>query len=498
MWVSPWRRRLGRRGSVAVRHNGEMPAPVKVRFSPAPTGFLHVGSARTALFNWLFARHHGGEFILRIEDTDRARSRDEWVVGIQDTLRWLGLDWDGLGVLQSQRFAEYRAAADQLLEGGAAYECFCTPEEIAARNEAARAEGRTPSHDERCRDRSPAERAALTDAGRPRTLRFRTPEEGTSSFVDLIRGEVRVEWSTVTDFVIVRADGTPLFFLANAVDDLEMGITHVIRGEDLLDSTHRVLALRRALDPGSPPAYAHLPLILGPDRSKLSKRHGSVALEELREAGYLPVALRNYLALLGWSPPEGQEILDTDELIATFDLDAVTHAAAAFDHQKLAWMNGEWIRRLTLPELEAAALPLATTRYGDDLDRGLLRAALDLGQERAATLGALLDQADFLYAAEDDFRIAPDSWDKLTKIERVGEILDAVAAHLTTCEWTPGAIDPRAVVEQLGIKPRDGLRAIYTAVEGRHAGLPVFDAICLLGQERALGRIRAAQARLTS
>jgi glutamyl-tRNA synthetase len=473
-----------------------MPAPVKVRFSPAPTGFLHVGSARTALFNWLFARHLAGEFVLRIEDTDQARSRDEWVVGIQDTLRWLGLDWDGPAILQSQRFAEYRAAAEQLCDEGAAYECFCTPEELAARNDAARAEGRAPGHDERCRDRSPDERAALTDAGRPHTLRFRTPDEGASAFIDLIRGEVRVEWSTVTDFVIVRADGTPLFFLANAVDDLEMGITHVIRGEDLLDSTHRVLALRRALDPGPPPAYAHLPLILGPDRSKLSKRHGSVALEELRDAGYLPVALRNYLALLGWSPPDGQEILDTDELVAMFDLDTVTHAAAAFDHQKLDWMNGEWIRRLTIPELETAALPLATPRFGEDLDRELLRAALELGQERATTLGSLLDQADFLFVAEDDFRIEPDSWDKLTRIERVGEILAAVADHLTTCEWTPDAIDPRAVVKDLGIKPRDGLRAVYSAVEGRQAGLPLFDAIYLLGHERALGRIRAAMARL--
>ena len=474
-----------------------MPAPVKVRFSPAPTGFLHVGSARTALFNWLFARHLAGEFVLRIEDTDQARSREEWVVGIQDTLRWLGLDWDGPAIRQSQRFAEYRAAAEQLRDEGAAYECFCTPdEELAARNDAARAEGRAPGHDERCRERSPAERAALTDAGRPHTLRFRTPDHGASAFVDLIRGEVRVEWSTVTDFVIVRADGTPLFFLANAVDDLEMGITHVIRGEDLLDSTHRVLALRRALDPGPPPAYAHLPLILGPDRSKLSKRHGSVALEELRDAGYLPVALRNYLALLGWSPPDGEEILDTDELVAMFDLDTVTHAAAAFDHQKLDWMNGEWIRRLTIPELEAAALPLATPRFGEDLDRELLRAALELGQERATTLGSLLDQADFLFVAEDDFRIEPDSWDKLTRIERVGEILAAVADHLTTCEWTPDAIDPRAAVKELGIKPRDGLRAVYTAVEGRQAGLPLFDAIYLLGHERALGRIRAAMTRL--
>ena len=259
-----------------------------------------------------------------------------------------------------------------------------------------------------------------------------------------------------------------------------------------------MLALRRALDPGPPPLYAHLPLILGPDRSKLSKRHGAVALEELRDVGYLPVALRNYLSLLGWSPPEGRELLDTDELVATFDLGDVTHAAAAFDHQKLDWMNGEWIRRLTLPELEAAALPLATRRYGDGLDRGLLRAALQLGQERATTLGALLDQADFLFVADDAFHIAPESWDKLLQVERVGEILTAVADHVATCGWTVDEIDPRPVLKELGVKPGPALRAVYAAVEGRHAGLPVFDSIHLLGRDRALARIRAAQARLAS
>ncbi len=489
---------MGRPAATAVSHNGAMPPPVKVRFSPAPSGFLHVGSARTALFNWLFARHHKGEFVLRIEDTDRTRTREEWVVGIQDTLRWLGLDWDAPTVLQSQRFAEYRAAVAQLLDEDAAYECFCTPEELAARAEAARAEGRTPTHDERCRDRAPDERAALAEQGLPQTIRFRTPETGASAFLDLIRGEVRVEWSTISDFVIERADGTPLFFLANAVDDLEMGITHVIRGEDLLDSTHRILALRRALDPGPLPQYAHLPLILGPDRSKLSKRHGAVGLEELRDAGYLPVALRNYLSLVGWSPPDGREVLDTDELVASFDLDAVTRAAGAFDHQKLDWMNGEWIRRLTVPELEAAALPLATGRWGDGLDRGLLRSAVALGQERSTTLGALVDQAAFLFVDEDDFQIAPESWDKLVQIDRVDELLAAVDEHLARCGWTVEEIDLRPLLTELGFKPGSALRAVYAAVEGRHAGLPLFDSILLLGRDRARSRIAAARARLAS
>src|SRR5262245_59900469 len=271
---------------------------VRVRFSPAPTGSLHVGSARTALFNFLYARHHGGVLILRIEDTDRARSKEEWVVGIQESLRWLGLDWDEGPILQSERFTEYSAAADQLRETGRVYECFCTPDELDERNKAAQRAGRQPGYDGHCRDLSPGQREALAAEGRPRTLRFRTPDAGASSFVDELRGEVRVEWSAIPDFVVVRDDGSPIFFIANAVDDLAMGITHVIRGEDLIDSTHRVLALREALGGGPSPVYAHLPLILGTDRAKLSKRHGAVALEDFRDRGYLPEALCNYLSLL--------------------------------------------------------------------------------------------------------------------------------------------------------------------------------------------------------
>ncbi len=470
-------------------------APVRVRFSPAPTGSLHVGSARTALFNWLFARSHGGEFRLRVEDTDAARSRGEWVTGIQDTLRWLGLDWDGPVILQSQRFDEYRAAAEQLVAQGRAYECYCTDDELKARTAAARASGRPPGYDGHCRALDADQRHALADEGRPRTLRFRTPDEGSSEFVDLVRGGVRVEWSTITDFVILRSDGTPLFFLANAVDDMEMEITHVIRGEDLLDSTHRVLALRAALGSSAPPAYAHLPLIVGPDRAKLSKRHGAVALEELRAEGYLPEALRNYLALLGWAPEDGRDVLDTDELVGAFDLGRVTHAAAAFDHAKLDWLNGEWIRRLTLGELEARVLPMAQARYGPRL-RDVLGEALRIGQERATTLGALLEQADFLFVDEDQFEIAPESWDRLVATERAAEVLEAVAAHLEQCEWTAEAIDLRPVLERLGLKPRRALPAVYAAVEGRHHGLPLFDSIMLLGRERALARVHVALARL--
>jgi glutamyl-tRNA synthetase len=473
---------------------------VRVRFSPAPTGSLHVGSARTALFNWLFARHHGGTFVLRIEDTDRERSKEAWAIGIEETLRWLGLDWDEGPIHQSQRTAEYIAAADQLLADGHAYECSCTPEELDARNEAAKAAGRAPGYDGHCRDLTAEERAARAAEGRPRTIRFRTPSDGVSSFLDAIRGEVRVEWSTVPDFVIVRSDGNPIFFLANAVDDLEMGITHVIRGEDLIDSTHRVLALRRALGGTEPPVYAHLPLILGPDRAKLSKRHGAVALEDFRAAGYLAPAVCNYLSLLGWAPDDGREVMDLDEVVAAFSLEGVTKASAAFDHDKLDWMNGEWIRRLTLGELEATALPLATARFGDRLDgpqaREAFREALRIGQERAVTIGSLLDQMDFLFVDDRDFEVAPESWEKAVKTERVTDVLDAVIAHLEACEWTVEAVDLRPALDALGVKPRKALPAVYAAVEGRHAGLPLFDSIVLLGRERTLARLRAARSRL--
>jgi glutamyl-tRNA synthetase len=476
-----------------------MTGTVRVRFSPAPTGSLHVGSARTALFNYLFARHHDGVFVLRIEDTDRARSKDEWVVGIQDTLRWLGLDWDEGPVLQSERFAQYRTAADDLLERGRAYECYCTADEVKERNDAARAAGRPPGYDGQCRDLSPQERAALAAEGRPRSLRFRTPDDGSSHFVDEIRGEVRVEWATVHDFVIMRADGTPIFFLANAVDDLDMGITHVIRGEDLIDSTHRVLALREALGGAPPPVYAHLPLILGSDRAKLSKRHGAVALEEFRDAGYLPEAVCNYLSLLGWSPDDGREVMDLDDVIGAFTLDGVTHAAGAFDHAKLDWMNGEWIRRLTLPELEARALPLAEPRFGAVFDRELFRAALALGQERAVTIGSLLDQMEFLFVDEEHFSIPPDVWGKVVATERVGEVLDVLGAHLETCEWTPEGADFRdalAPLTETGLKVRKVMPAVYAAVEGRTSGLPIFDSLVLLGRDRARGRVITARSRL--
>ncbi|MEX1009488.1 MAG: glutamate--tRNA ligase [Acidimicrobiia bacterium] len=471
-------------------------ADVRVRYSPAPTGELHVGSISTALFNWLFARHEGGTFILRIEDTDVGRSRAEWIDGIQETMRWIGLDWDEGPVLQSGRFDRYRDAVDRLLAAGSAYECYCTEEEVRARSGAAVVAGSTPGYDGHCRDLTAEERAAQAAEGRTSVVRFRTPDTGVSRFHDVIRGDVEVEWSLIHDFVILRSDGSPIFFLANAVDDIDMEITHVIRGEDLLDTTHRVLALREALGGGPQPVYAHLPLILAADRAKLSKRHGAVAVEEFRERGYLPEALLNYLSLLGWSASEGREILSADELVAEFDLERVTHASAVFDPKKLDWMNGQWIRRLELDELARRVEPRARARFGDRLDLDVFRQALAIGQERATTTVQLVEQMDFLFIDEHEFAIDPDSWAKVEPTERVREVLDAVVGQVERCEWTVEALDLREIIDGLGLKARTVMPALYAAVEGRAQGLPLFDSIWLLGRERALHRLRAARARL--
>jgi glutamyl-tRNA synthetase len=468
---------------------------LRLRFSPAPTGFLHIGSVRTALYNWLYARHTGGTYILRIEDTDVARSTQESIDQIQLVLRWLGLEWDEGPYLQSHRFDAYLAAAQQLLDAGLAYECYCTEEEVKERNEAAMREGRPPGYDGRCRNLTADERTARAAEGRPRSVRFRTPDDGRSTFADVIRGEVSVEWSTISDFVIVRTNGTPVFFLANALDDIEMNITHVFRGEDLIDSTHRVLALRRALGRDDQPVYAHMPLILGPGGGKLSKRHGAISVEEYRDAGYLPSALLNYLALLGWGPEDGREVLATEELVGEFDIERVNPSAATFDPKKLEWMNGEHIRRLSVAELSAAVLPFARERYGARLDVPTYEKAVALAQERATTLVQIAEQMAFLFTSDAELTIDEASWTKLANLEQASAVLDAVIDLVAGVEWSE-SIDVRPAIEALGLKAGKVMHVIYTSVEGRSAGLPLFPSIALLGRESALARLRAARARL--
>jgi glutamyl-tRNA synthetase len=469
-------------------------ATPRFRFSPAPTGFLHIGSVRTALYNWLQARHVGGTFILRIEDTDVARSTQESTDQILQVMHWLGLEWDEGPILQSGRFDLYLAAAQKLLDAGLAYECFCSEEEVKARNEAAMKAGRPPGYQGTCRNLTDDEKAAAIAAKQPRSIRFRTPDLGKSTFQDIIRGDVTVDWSTVSDFVIVRSNGTPVFFLANAVDDIDMGITHVLRGEDLIDSTHRVLALRRALGHDDQPEYAHMPLILGPGGGKLSKRHGAVSVEEYRDAGYLPAALLNYLALLGWGPEDGREVLTVNELVAEFDIERVNSSAATFDPKKLEWINGEHIRAIPVAELVSAVLPFAQARYRERLDIPRFEAGVALAQERATTLVQIADQMAFLFTDDASLEIDEASLAKAQKLDVAPALLDAVIAHVETCEWGSD-IDVRPVIETLDLKPGKVMHVLYTAIEGRSAGLPLFPSIALLGRESALNRLRALRAR---
>jgi glutamyl-tRNA synthetase len=417
-----------------------------------------VGGARTALFNWLFARHTGGTFILRIEDTDTERTREEWVTGIQSTLHWLGLDWDDGPYRQSQRADLYADAATKLVADGRAY----VPE------------------------------------GEESVVRFRVPKEGVTTFTDVIRGEVSVKNDTVEDFVIVRSSGHPTFYLANAVDDVDMGITHVIRGEDLLPSTARVLLLREALGASEHPVFAHLPLLVGQDRQKLSKRHGDIALEDYRDKGYLAEALRNYLALLGWAPRDGREIVPIEDVVAEFRLEDVTKAAAFFDHQKLDHINGEYIRNLPVATFVRESLPWLETDPPwppENFDPGVFERMAPLVQERVKTLAEVPGMVDFFFL--DEPVVEDKSWQKAMKPPASAVLDDAIAAY-RKCEWDGAVLHETTleVGERHGLKLAKAQAPIRVAVTGRTVGPPLFESLAVLGRDRVLDRLRAARARL--
>ena len=376
---------------------------VRCRFAPAPSGSLHVGGARTALFSWLYARHNGGAFVLRFEDTDADRVVQGGERIAMESLRWLGLDWDeGVDVggpygpyRQTERFDLYREIADDLLARGHAYRCYCTPEELEERRKVAREHGDAPGYDGRCRTLSEEERSKFEAEGRLAALRFAMPGHDIA-FPDVVRGETHFPASDLKDFVILRSDGSPVYLLAAAVDDLTMEMTHVIRGEDLLSSTPRQMAIFEALG-AKPPQYAHLPLIVGSDRQPLSKRHGSVAVEWFRDNGFVAEAMFNYLALLGWSPGE-QEIVSREEIVERFDLLHVQHHPAAFDVQKLEWMNGHYIRELSDDDLASRLVPFLRDA-GLEVDERVTRAAAPLVKERMKTLREGADLLAFLFRA---------------------------------------------------------------------------------------------------
>jgi nondiscriminating glutamyl-tRNA synthetase len=469
---------------------------VRVRFAPAPTGYLHVGGARTVLYNWLFARHHSGVFVLRIEDTDQSRSTDGSVARLQESLQWLGLDWDeGPEVggpfgpyRQTARLDVYREATEKLLLDGSAYRCWCTPEELDERRKAVLAQGRPWRYDRKCLNRSEEEKALFTMEKRPAAVRFRNP--GHDVLVDdVIRGPARFPASDLDDFVIMRSTGFPTYLLAAAVDDWKMEMTHVIRGEDLHSSTPRQVLLLEALGAQRVPAYAHLPLIVGPDRHPLSKRHGSVAVEWFREQGYLPEALANYLALLGWSYDDHTEIFSRDELVKHFDLSRVARNPAMFDQEKLDWMNGHYIREADSDRLADELVHRLRYMMGVEADPAVVYEATPLVQERSRTLNEAASMLRFLF--ED---LEPN--DKAKKLVLgQGEYVRAVAERLERVEvWKVDTIKEalEGLAEERGLSKTKAFQPIRAAVTFSNVSPPLFESLALLGKERSLDRIRRA------
>lgn len=458
----------------------------RVRFSPAPTGYLHVGGARTALFNWLYARAVGGTFILRIEDTDAALSRDDLIEGIQRTLRWLGIDWDEGPYRQSQRAGLYHDAAVRLRASGHAYYCDCTREEVQARTKD------DAGYDGWCRDRG------LT-AG---AVRFRVPDEGATVVHDLIRGDVTFEHDTIEDFVVERTDGTAVFLLANAVDDIDMAMTHVIRGEDLLATTPKVLLIRQALGDTQPPVYAHLPLIVNEKRQKLSKRRDDVAVEEYRERGYLPEAMRNYLALLGWSPANDREILPIEDMVAEFRIEDVKGSPAFFDVKKLEAINAEYIRALPVATFVRECLPWLETDPPwppERFDLAVFEAVAPLLQERARTLAEVPGMVDFFFLEEP--AVDPAAWEKaITRNPAAAGVLEDAIACYRDARWDTDELHrlTAALADRHGLKLAKAQAPIRAAVTGRSVGPPLFESLHLLGREHTMERLARAKDTLSS
>ena len=478
--------------------------PVRVRFAPAPTGHLHVGGARTALFNYLFARRHKGAFLLRLEDTDPARSSEEYYDSIIDALTWLGLEWDeGPEVggkygpyRQSERRAVYDEYLDKLRESGGAYECFCTPEELDERRERMRAAGEAPRYDGRCADLSPAERERLAQQGLKPCLRFRLDQEADLAFEDLIRGRVEIKAADLDDFVIARPDGSPTYNFVCAVDDATMAISHVIRGEDHISNTPRQIAVSRALG-FEPATFAHVPLLLGPDKSRLSKRHGAKAVLEYKEEGYLPEAFVNFLALLGWSYDEERELFTLKELKKVFSLERVVKKGAVFDVDKLKWMNGVYLRKLSAEELFERARPWLESAGlvgGEDDERAALaRAALALEHDKVKTLGEAPYLVEFFFTEEVEYDDRATK--NLLKLPGGADMLRDVAELCAALpDFTAEALEERVrgVAEEKGISAGKIIHAIRAALSGRTTGPSLFEMAALMGQERVVKRLMKA------
>lgn len=471
---------------------------VRVRFAPSPTGELHVGGARTALFNWLFARKHQGVFMLRFEDTDIERNRPELIEPILESLRWLGLLWDEGPYFQSQRLNLYREWAERLLSEGKAYRCYCTPEELEAKRKAALAAKQKPKYDGRCRALTAQEEQKFLSEGRRPALRLKIPQAGTITVEDAIRGRVEFDFSELDDFIILRSDGRPTYNFAVVVDDVTMGITHVIRADEHLNNTPKQILIYQAF--GVPiPVFAHVPMVLAKDRSKLSKRHGATAVFEFRDRGVLPEALVNYLARLGWSHGD-QEIFTTEELIENFSLEAVHPSAAIFDEEKLFWVNQHYIKtgdpkrlgELVRPFL--VKLNIMSEAEAQAVPTDVLARLVMLFRERAKTLIELAEPARYMLT--DNFPYDSEAVQKFLTPEKI-VLLRGLAEALAHVEsFTAAELEraARAYLESQGKALKDIAQACRVALTGRTAGAGLFETMELIGRERVLARLRRAGA----
>ena len=486
-----------------------MTEPVRVRFAPSPTGYPHVGNIRTAMFNWLLARHTDGRLVLRIEDTDIARKVEGAVEAIMDGLRWLGLDWDeGPDVggdygpyYQSQRLKLYQDAAERLVGQGDAYYCYCSPERLEEMRKKQTASKIPPGYDRHCRDLSSQERARKEAEGITPVVRYKVPLEGKITFNDLIWGQVTFDCSTIDDFVMLKSDGYPTYQLANVVDDSAMEISHVIRGEEWISSTPRHLLLYKSLGL-KPPLYVHHPMILGPDRAKLSKRHGAVSINEYREQGYLPETMLNFLSLIGWSLDDRTEIMTRQQLIDNFSLERIGKTGAIFNREKLDWMNGVYIRGLDVDDLTMRALLFLDKDLPSEVKRPMsidyVRKIMPLVQERAKTLAEIPELVEFFFVDNLEYDTALLIGKKMTAESSTIALNESRQRLQDLDAFNEESLEAllRPLAEELGLKTGQLFGVLRTAVTGRTATPPLFQTMAVLGKKRCLSRIDAALGKL--
>jgi len=468
---------------------------VRVRFAPSPTGYPHLGNIRTALFNWVFARHSSGVFILRIEDTDVARLVEGATETILGSLRWLGLNWDEGPYFQSQRLELYREASDRLVKQGLAYHCYCSPQRLDSMRQEQMKRKQPPGYDRHCRNLTGEQRDEMEASGIIPVVRFKAPLEGQTSFQDLLRGEITFENNTLDDFVLLKSDGYPTYHLANIVDDHLMEISHVLRADEWLSSTPRHVLLYQALG-WQPPQFAHLPMILGADRSKLSKRHGATSITEYQEQGYLPEAMFNFLALLGWALDDKTELITREDIVKHFSLERISRTAAVFNKDKLDWMNGVYLRDLSLEEFTQRAIPFLERDLPVDVKRPLdidyIRQIAPLIQERARTLAEVPQLSEFFFVDELKYD-AGLLLGKIEKAEAIKSLQTSIAKMDDLKDWGTASLEAvfRPLADELKLKTSVFFGLLRMAVTGRTAAPPLFQTMEVLGRERCLRRLKS-------